>query len=100
MRGVDQPPVDLVLADAGLAAALADEHALGVAPHAVEHRVGDELVVEHDVGVLQHLQRAQRQQVGIAGAGADQEHGAGRTLRGSRPPALSMLRTRSASARA
>ena len=80
-RGVDQPAVDLVLADAGLAAALADEHALGVAPHAVEHRVGDELVVEYDIGVLQHLQRAQRQQVGIARAGAHQEHGAGRAAR-------------------
>ena len=82
-RGVDQTLVDLVLSDAALAAALADEHALGVAPHAVEHRVGDELVVEHDVGILQHLQGAQRQQIGIARAGADQEHGAGRTLRGT-----------------
>ena len=76
LRRFDQTPVDLVLPDAGLAALLADEHALGIAPHAVEHGLGDELVVEHDIGVLQHLQRTQRQQIGIAGAGADQEHGA------------------------
>ena len=41
LRRLDQPAVDLVLADAGLAAPLADEDALGVAPRAVKHRVGD-----------------------------------------------------------
>jgi hypothetical protein len=75
--GLDQPAVDLVLPDAGLAFALADEHALGVTAHTVEHRLGHELIVEHDVGILQYLQRAQREQIRIAGTRADQEHRTG-----------------------
>ena len=80
-RRFDKLRVDAVLPDTGLAAPLADEYPLGIAPSAVENLGRDQLVVEHDVGALQRLQRAQRQQVGIARAGADEEHRAGLLLR-------------------
>ena len=43
----------------GCAAPLADEHLLGVAPRAVENLRRDQFVVEHNVGALQSMQRAQ-----------------------------------------
>jgi hypothetical protein len=55
-RGLDHPAIDLVLADAGRAAPLADEHPLGVTASAVEHSIGDQFVMKHDIGVLQHVQ--------------------------------------------
>ena len=58
--------VDRVLTDAGAAAALADEHALGVAAGAIENFRADRLVVENDIGALQRLQGAQGQQIGVA----------------------------------
>jgi hypothetical protein len=73
-RGLDQTPVDLILPDAGLAAALAYEYLLGVAASAVEHPCGHQFVVEHDVRIGEHVERPQRQEIGIAGAGADQKH--------------------------
>ena len=51
---------------------LADVDALGIAPHAIEHGRADQPIVEHDIGLLQQLQRAQGQKVRIAGPGADQ----------------------------
>ena len=51
---------------------LADENALGVAPRALQHRLAHQPVIENDVGLLQQLQRAQCQQVRVAGTGADQ----------------------------
>ena len=76
-RRFDQAAIDLILADAALPAPLADEHALGIASRPVEDRRRDQLVVEHDVGILQRMQRTQRQEVGIARPGADQKHRAG-----------------------
>ena len=60
---------------------LADEDALGIATGALEHRIRDQAVVEHDVGLLQQLQCAQREQIRIAGARADQIHLARLALR-------------------
>ena len=57
---------------AALAGLLADEDPLGVAPRALEHRLADQPVVENHVRLLQQLQRAQGEQVRIAGPGADQ----------------------------
>ena len=65
--GIAQAAVDLVLADARCAAALADEHAFGVAPRAIENPGRDELVVENDVGALQRVQGPQRQKSGSPG---------------------------------
>ena len=73
-RGLDEAAVDLLLADAGLAAALADEDALGIAARTVENFLRDEFVVEDDVGVLERLQRAKRQKIGIAWTGANKMH--------------------------
>src|SRR3954453_12541421 len=52
-RRLDQAAVDLLLADAGLSLALADEHALGVAARPVKHGLADQIVIEHHIGALQ-----------------------------------------------
>ena len=70
-RQLQQQLVDPLLL-AALAGLLADENALGVAPRAPEHCLPDQAVVENHVRLLQQLQRAQGQQVGVAGPGADQ----------------------------
>ena len=64
--------VDVVLPAAGAAAGLADQHAPRLAPRQLQHLRAHQAVVEDDVGRLQRAQRLQRQQLGIAGAGADQ----------------------------
>src|SRR6478752_4740954 len=75
VRGsLDQAPVDLILSDAGLAAPLADEHLLGVAAGSVKHACGDEFVIEHDIRIRERVERPQRQEIRIAGAGADHKH--------------------------
>ena len=53
----------------------------GVAPRAREHRIGDQPIVENDVRLLQQLQRAQRQQIRITRARADQVDLAARGVR-------------------
>src|SRR5262249_50223783 len=73
-RGGEQPPVDLVLADACLATPLADEHLLGAAPSAIEHPRSHQLVVEHDIGISQRMERTQGQKIGTARARTDQKH--------------------------
>ena len=72
LRGLDQQPVDGVLADAGLADAAADRNARRVAAGAIENFRRDQFVVENDVGILQRAQRLDGEQIRIAGAGADQ----------------------------
>ena len=59
---------------AALAGLLADENPLRVAARAIQYRLAHQPVVEHHVGLLQQLQRAQRQQIRVAGAGTDQIH--------------------------
>ena len=54
-----------------LAAAFADRDVLGVRGERDRLRM-DERVVEHDVGALEHVGRAQRQQIRRAGTGADE----------------------------
>ena len=51
-----------------LAGFLADEDAFGIAARPLQHPGADQAVVEDDVGLLQQLQRAQREQVRIARA--------------------------------
>ena len=70
--------VDLVLALAVVALALADIDPLGVAAREIEHARPDQLVVDHHVGALDQPQRAQRQQIGIARPGADDGDSAAR----------------------
>ena len=55
---------------------LADRDQLGLAPGVIEHALADQPVVENDIGGFQRAHRLQGQQLGIAGAGADQEHAA------------------------
>ena len=70
--------VDLLLLHAVVGAGLADEDALGVAPGELQHLLGAEPVVDDDIGLAEQPQRAERQQVAGARAGADQVDDAGR----------------------
>jgi len=56
---------------------LADQHRLCLAPSEVEHLRREVIIDQNDVSRLQRPHRAQREQLGIAGAGADQRHAAG-----------------------
>ena len=56
----------------GAEAGLADQHLPRLAAREVEHLTRHEIVEQDDVGGLQRAHRAQGQQFGIAGAGADQ----------------------------
>ena len=79
--------VDLVLLAGGRKAGLADQHLLGLAAGEIEDAGRDQIVDQDHVGRLQRAHRAQRQQFGIAGAGADQRDRAvldGRALRARR----------------
>ena len=58
---------------------LADVDALGIAAREIEHFGRNQPVVQHDIGILQRSQRAQRQQARIARTGADQRDFALRT---------------------
>ncbi len=51
---------------------LADEHTMRIATSAIEHGIGDEPIVKNDVGLLEQLDGAKREQIGIAGTRADQ----------------------------
>lgn len=64
--GVNQHLVSVVLRHRVLASPFADADLLRVATDQLAHAVGDQMVVEHHVRVLQHLQAAQRQEPGIA----------------------------------
>ena len=75
-----QQRVDLVLALAVVALDLADIDALGIAAHVVQDLRPDQLVVEHDVGLLHQAMGAEGQQIGIARTGADDIDGAARGL--------------------
>jgi hypothetical protein len=52
--------------------------------HEPQDVVRHEAVVQHHVGALHQLHRAQRQQAGVARARADEEYGAGAGARGGR----------------
>src|SRR5205823_1707075 len=77
---LDHPPVDGVLANAGLADAAADRNARGVAADAVENFRRNQLVMKDDIGILQRAQRLDGEKIWIAGAGADQRDGAFRLV--------------------
>ena len=66
------PIVDEDLGRAGLACALADTNQRGIGMREVEDVAVDQAVVEHELGLGQHFGPFQRQQVGIAGTGANQ----------------------------
>ena len=68
---LDEQRVDQLLRDRG-AGALADVDQLRVRVSQGQHTGADERVVDHHLGVLQTSQPANRQQLGIAGAGADE----------------------------
>jgi hypothetical protein len=57
-----------------VARAFADEHPVGIAAHQIHDVVGDQTVINHHVGLLDLLQPFERQQPGVAGAGANQHH--------------------------
>ena len=66
------PIVDEDLGCAGLARTLAHTDQRRIRMHEVEDVAVDEAVVKHELGLGQHFGPFQRQQVGIAGAGAYQ----------------------------
>ena len=70
---LDQQLVDALLL-AALTGLLADKDAARVAARAIEYGLAHQAVIEDHVGLLQQLQSPQRQQIRIAGAGADQIH--------------------------
>ncbi|MNZ97081.1 hypothetical protein D3C78_1163040 [compost metagenome] len=59
-------------------ALLADEDAFRVATHQLHQLRRHQIVVQHHVGLLHQAQGAEGEQVGVAGAGTDQVHRAGR----------------------
>ena len=67
-----QHGADLLLRRGVVVGALADIDALGLAAHEFEDFRRDQPVVEHDLGLLHQAQRAEGQQIGVAGAGADE----------------------------
>ena len=74
-RLANHQPIDRVLANRRTAGALADEEP--PRPRRKAQRLGlDERVVEHEVGLREARDRLQRQQLGIAGAGADERNAA------------------------
>src|SRR6185437_15141339 len=83
-READHELVDVFLRRMSCASSmmLADEDAARLAPGALEHRGRNQPVVEHDIRLLQQLQRAQREEVGVAGTGADEIHLTERTAAG------------------
>ena len=66
------PIVDEDLRRAGLACTLADTDQRRIGMREVEDVAVDQAVVEHELGLRQNLGPFQRQQVGIAGSGANQ----------------------------
>ena len=66
------PIVDEDLRRAGLACTLADTDQRRIGMREVEDVAVDQAVVEHELGLCQNLGPFQRQQVGIAGSGANQ----------------------------
>ena len=79
-RALDHQLLDLVLRDAVVALRLADRDQLDLAAGMFEHASAGEPVVENDIGGFQRAHRLQRQQLGIAGTGADEKHAALRGL--------------------
>ncbi len=77
-RQAGQQGVDLRLGEGMVTLALAHRDALGVPPAHFDDRVGDQLVVDDDVGGLQQALRAQRQQIFGTGTSPDQPDLAGR----------------------
>ncbi|MNF45580.1 hypothetical protein D3C84_267210 [compost metagenome] len=74
LRQVHQLAIDLLLRQGMLATALANIDALGIAPAHIDDRRRNQSIVEHHIGLLHQAQGTEGQQVGIAGAGADQVH--------------------------
>ena len=66
----DQHLTDLALRRGVISRTFADIDALRLPRYEFEDRGIDEPVIEHDVGLLHQAQRAERQEIGIAGAGA------------------------------
>ena len=81
-RFAHQDAVDLVLRRRLAARRLADVDAHGIAPRIVEDGRVHEPVMHEHVGILQRLQRLQRQEIGIAGPAADQHDAAVATFAG------------------
>ncbi len=70
----NQQAVGLFLGHAVGAGLLADRHQGGIAAHQVQDLGGDQLVVEHHLGLLDLLQRLEGQQARIAGSRPYQHH--------------------------
>ena len=57
-----------------VARAFTHEDPVGIAAHQIHDIVGDQAVINHDIGLLYLLQAFEGQQSGVAGAGAYQYH--------------------------
>jgi len=73
----DHQRIDLALPAGRPIAGLADQHLLRLAAGKIEDFRRDQVVDQDDVGRLQRAHRAQREELRIARAGADQRDGAG-----------------------
>ncbi len=73
-RQFDEARRDVALLRARLAAALAGILKLRPRPCELQNGFVDQRVVDHDVGLLQRVERVERQQARIARPGADQPH--------------------------
>src|SRR5690606_16953786 len=73
----NEDAVDLVLGDGRPAGGLADGDEAGIGTGEGEDGGADQPVVDHHVGGGEAPERPDREQLGVAGAGAAQRHGAG-----------------------
>src|SRR5258708_33147186 len=67
----DHQGVDLLLADAALAAPSSNVHNVCIMRRRVQHFLGNEVVMQHHFGDAQHRCRAQRQKVRCARSGSN-----------------------------
>ncbi len=72
-RGVDEERVDFRLCEEAEAGAFADVDALGGGGDECENFRGDKRIVEDDASGLEEARSLLREEIGIAGAGADEE---------------------------
>src|SRR5688500_14630775 len=67
-------PLDEVLGSRLATAALADVYDARIGAGVQEHFAMDEIVDQYHVGIAEHARRLERNELGVTGAGADQEY--------------------------
>ncbi|MPL67319.1 hypothetical protein SDC9_13010 [bioreactor metagenome] len=80
LRMLDQKRIHMLLLRRGPAGALAHRDPLRPRPRMVQHRSRGEVVVKHDIGALEPVDRLEGDQLGIARAGGNEGDEAGHAL--------------------